>query len=91
MTNSPQFAELLSDDDETVIQYLENLTVEEYDDLRSGFTITMVSVHGPLLYSVHYVHSVVYVESKRNCSNFRKYCMVSEFKEVLVSCFLINH
>ncbi len=41
--NNVQFAELLSDEDETALQYLENVTVEEYEDVRSGCTITMVT------------------------------------------------
>lgn len=41
--NNAQFAELLSEEDETALQYLENLTVEEYEDVRSGYTITFVS------------------------------------------------
>lgn len=41
--NNPQFAEIISDEDETALQYLENLTVEEYEDVRSGYKITFVS------------------------------------------------
>ena len=41
--NNPNFSELLSEEDETVFQYLDNLTVEEYDDVRSGYKITFVS------------------------------------------------
>lgn len=41
--NNAQIAELLSEDDETAMQYLENLTVEEYEDVRPGYKITFVS------------------------------------------------
>lgn len=40
LMNNAQFAELLSEEDETALQYLENVTVEEYEDVRSGYTIT---------------------------------------------------
>lgn len=48
--NNAQFAELLSEEDETVLQYLENLTVKEYEDVRSGYTITMVTNNNATLW-----------------------------------------
>lgn len=50
--NNAQFAELLSEEDETAMQYLENLTVEEYEDVRSGYKITFVSRCTSLLISI---------------------------------------
>ena len=42
--NNPQFAELLVNEDETALQYLKNLTVEEYEDSKSGYKISFVSL-----------------------------------------------
>ncbi len=42
--NNSQFVELLSGEDETALQYLKNLTVEEYEDPNSGYKISFVSM-----------------------------------------------
>lgn len=44
LINNQQFAELLSGEDEVVLQYLTNLTVEEYEDSKSGYKIAFVSI-----------------------------------------------
>lgn len=44
LINNTQFADLLSGDDETALQYLSNLTVEEYEDPNSGYKISFVSL-----------------------------------------------
>lgn len=33
---------MLDEDDETVLQYLENLTVDEFEDVKSGYKISFV-------------------------------------------------
>ena len=43
LMNNPQFVELLAGEDETALQYLKNLTVEEYEDPNSGYKISFVS------------------------------------------------
>ena len=43
LMNNSQFMELLSGEDETALQYLKNLTVEEYEDPNSGYKISFVS------------------------------------------------
>ena len=46
LLNNPQFSEFLGEDDETVLQYLENLTVDECEDVKSaGYKISFVSSH----------------------------------------------
>ena len=42
--NCSQFAELLDEEDETVLQYLENITVDEFEDVKSGYKISFVSL-----------------------------------------------
>ena len=71
--NNAQFAELLSDDDETALQYLENLTVEEYEDVRSGYTITFVSLIANLQTS--FVVAVVFrgLQISRNLNHLCKF------------------
>ena len=44
LLNCPQFAELLDEEDETVLQYLENITVDEFEDVKSGYKISFVSL-----------------------------------------------
>lgn len=44
LLNHPQFPELLGEEDETVLQYLENLKVDEFEDVKSGYRINLVSV-----------------------------------------------
>ena len=38
-----QFSELLGEEDETVLQYLENIKVDEFEDVKSGYRVSMVS------------------------------------------------
>ena len=33
---------MLDEEDETVLQYLENLTVDEFEDVKSGYKICFV-------------------------------------------------
>ena len=42
LINNPQFSDLLTGEDETALQYLKNLTVEEYEDSNSGYKISFV-------------------------------------------------
>ena len=44
LLNHPQFPELLAEEDETVLQYLENLKVDEFEDVKSGYRINLVSI-----------------------------------------------
>ena len=41
--NNQHFAELLSGEDMVAMQYLSDLTVEEYEDSKSGYQIAFVS------------------------------------------------
>lgn len=42
LINNSQFADSLTGEDETALQYLKNLTVEEYEDPKSGCKISFV-------------------------------------------------
>lgn len=44
LINNPQFADLLTGEDDTALQYLKNVMVEEYEDPNSGYKISFVSV-----------------------------------------------
>ena len=44
LLNHTQFSELLGEEDETVLQYLENIKVDEFEDVKSGYKVSMVSV-----------------------------------------------
>ena len=35
---------MLNEEDEQALQYLENLAVDEFEDVKSGFKISMVSI-----------------------------------------------
>ena len=41
--NNPNLSEMINDDDEGAFQYLSNLVVVEYEDVRSGYKISFVS------------------------------------------------
>lgn len=43
LINNQQFAQFLSGEDEVALQYLTSLTVEEYEDSKSGYKIAFVS------------------------------------------------
>ena len=43
LLNHPQFSELLGEEDETVLQYVENIRVDEFEDVKSGYKVSMVS------------------------------------------------
>lgn len=43
LTNHPDLALCLSSEDHAVLGYLKELTVEDFPDIRSGHTISMVS------------------------------------------------
>lgn len=43
LLNHPQFSDLLGEEDETVLQYLENIRVDEFEDVKSGYKVSMVS------------------------------------------------
>lgn len=49
LVNNTQFSELVNGEDETALQYLNNLTVEEYEDPNSGYKISFVSVYLAIL------------------------------------------
>ena len=42
LVNHPGISELLNDEDEQALQYLEGLSVDEFEDVKSGFKISMV-------------------------------------------------
>lgn len=44
LLNHPQISEFLNEDDETVLQYLENVRVDEFEDVKSGYKINFVSL-----------------------------------------------
>ena len=41
--NNPNLSEMINDDDEGALQYLSNLVVVEYEDVKSGYKISFVS------------------------------------------------
>jgi template-activating factor I len=41
LLNHPQFSELFGEEDETVLQYLENIRVDEFEDVKSGYKVSM--------------------------------------------------
>lgn len=43
MTNHPSISQLLNEEDEQALLCLENLTVDEFEDVKSGFKISLVS------------------------------------------------
>ena len=45
LLNHPQFSDLLGEEDETVLQYLENIKVDEFEDVKSGYRVSMVSAY----------------------------------------------
>ena len=42
LINHPSIGDLLSGDDDSALQFLTHLTVEEFDDVKSGFKISLV-------------------------------------------------
>lgn len=43
--NHPGVSDLINEEDELVLQYLDTLSVDEYENVKSGFKILMVSDH----------------------------------------------
>ena len=43
MLNHPGIANLISQSDAELLQHLKNLFVEEHEDIKSGYTVTLVS------------------------------------------------
>lgn len=43
LMNNPNLSEMINEEDESVFQYLSNLVVVEYEDVKSGFKISFVS------------------------------------------------
>ena len=41
--NHPQVSALLTEDDEEALQFLTKVEVQEFDDIKSGYTINFVS------------------------------------------------
>ena len=41
--NHPQVSALLTEDDEEALQFLSKVEVQEFDDIKSGYTINFVS------------------------------------------------
>lgn len=41
--NHPQIGSLMTEDDEEILQHLTKLEVQEFDDIKSGYKITLVS------------------------------------------------
>ena len=46
LTNHPAISQLLNEEDEQALIYLENLTVDEFEDVKSGYKISMVRDKG---------------------------------------------
>ena len=42
--NHPQVSALLTEDDEEALQFLSKVEVQEFDDIKSGYTINFVSL-----------------------------------------------
>lgn len=42
--NNPNLSDMINDDDEGVLQYLFNVVVSEYEEVKSGYKITFVSL-----------------------------------------------
>ena len=42
--NNPNLSDVINEDDESAFQYLSNLVVVEYTDVKSGYKITFVSL-----------------------------------------------
>jgi hypothetical protein len=44
LTNHSSISQLLNDEDEQAFIYVENITVDEFEDVKSGFKISFVSI-----------------------------------------------
>ena len=48
--NNPNLSDMINDDDEAAFQYLSNLVVVEYEDVKPGYKITFVRQRNILLW-----------------------------------------
>jgi len=46
LLSHPNISELIDTEDEAALQYMTELSVEEYEDVKSGYKITFVSYLG---------------------------------------------
>lgn len=42
MLNHPGIANMITEDDAEILRYLKNMRIEEHDDIKSGYKVTLV-------------------------------------------------
>ena len=50
LSNHPAISEILNGDDEQALQYMDGLSVDEFEDVKSGFKINLVCNQNTVVY-----------------------------------------